>query len=88
MNLSIAGQHTQQVTVSVCARDVVQELHNNWLRAVGTPGMYIENNKWTYWQDTGHGSGDTEIVRPATEEEIEIAHAFSVIMRKVVDTNV
>lgn len=70
----------ERVTVDITAASMIDAMQKQWLIDIGQVGNYInQNGEWEEWTDTGHGSGITEIVRAATESEIDIIHAFKTL---------
>lgn len=68
------------VTVHVDPREVLQKLYLQWRQLIKKKGEYVNREGyWESWDDTGHGSGITDVYEKATDEEIEIMKSFEML---------
>lgn len=70
------------VSVNIKPEEVLQRLFANWINTVNSKAEYInQEGYWESWYDTGHGSGLTTTYNKATDEELEIMHSFTKVMK-------
>lgn len=81
MTINATITHTTYEPVSVSLRSVVDFLRKDLATRLGMRSdSYINSaGQWEHWDDTGHGSGITNKLRAATEEERSTWEALNTI---------
>ncbi|MND58564.1 hypothetical protein D3C80_497260 [compost metagenome] len=82
MQMTGSVTRVETVKVDISPRDMIDAMEKRWLSDIKQSGNYINRKgEWEDWTDTGHGSGITEIIREATDDEKAISQAFRTLRR-------
>jgi hypothetical protein len=85
--MMVKGREFRYVDVDVSSRDVLTKLFDKWkVECVKQSGedVFVRCDQWVSYDDCrGQGSGLTEVIREATEEEIGIYKAFRILFSKL-----
>lgn len=82
MQMTGSVTRVETVKVDISPRDMIDAMEKRWLSDIKQSGNYInQKGEWEDWTDTGHGSGITEIIREATDDEKSISQAFRTLRR-------
>jgi hypothetical protein len=79
MQIEVAVKKVEYRKVSVNPYALLQQMEKEWIRTVHRKADYMEDGSWVEYEEHYHGSGSTNILRAATEEEKQIMAAFTLL---------